>query len=97
LRSDCDNADENNWESCDNCTDSDLDSWYVGCDAYTSINGPDCDDNDANVYPGAKEICGDGIDQDCDSSDLGWVESETQITTYTADEGHPAIYGDKIA
>ena len=31
---------------------------------YVSIDG-DCDDTDANVYPGAAEIC-DGIDNNCD-------------------------------
>jgi hypothetical protein len=27
----------------------------------------DCDDGRADVYPGAPELCGDGVDQDCDS------------------------------
>ena len=35
-----------------------------------SENQGDCDDNSATVYPGAVEICGDGIDQDCNGSDL---------------------------
>ncbi len=29
----------------------------------------DCDDTRASVYPGAPEVCGDGIDQDCDGAD----------------------------
>jgi uncharacterized protein (TIGR02145 family) len=38
-------------------------------DNYTMAEG-DCDDNNPNIYPGAFEICGDGIDQDCNRSDL---------------------------
>ncbi len=29
----------------------------------------DCDDADASAYPGASEVAGDGVDQDCDGAD----------------------------
>lgn len=38
-------------------------------DGYTENQG-DFNDADASIYPGAVEICGDGIDQDCNGSDL---------------------------
>jgi type IV pilus assembly protein PilY1 len=36
-------------------------------DDYTVLNG-DCNDNNADINPGASEICGDGINNDCDDS-----------------------------
>jgi formylglycine-generating enzyme required for sulfatase activity len=49
------------------CTDADDDNYYAedGC-GNAIFQGVDCDDNDAAVYPGAKEVCDDGIDNDCD-------------------------------
>jgi hypothetical protein len=56
LGPDCDNGDENNWVSCGTCVDTEPDTWFVGCDAYVTINGPDCDDSVA----GCTDDCTDG-------------------------------------
>lgn len=34
-------------------------------DGYTTVDG-DCDDSNSSINPGASEICGDSIDNDCD-------------------------------
>ncbi|MCG7850124.1 MAG: DUF1566 domain-containing protein, partial [ANME-2 cluster archaeon] len=38
-------------------------------DGFTKEQG-DCNDSDSSINPDATEICGDGIDQDCNGSDL---------------------------
>ncbi len=49
------------------------------------VDASDCDDGDAGVYPGAAEVCDDGIDQDCDGIiDTGCVF--THCGDITADE-----------
>lgn len=43
------------------CTDADG-------DGYCSVasGGNDCDDSSSSIYPGAVEVCGNGVDDDCD-------------------------------
>ena len=43
-------------------------SWDNDGDGYTSEDG-DCDDDNADVNPGAEETPGDGVDSNCDGED----------------------------
>jgi hypothetical protein len=45
------------------CTEEDRD------ESGDFAQSTDCDDSQASVHPGAEEICGDGIDQDCSGED----------------------------
>jgi len=53
---------------CDSTTITYCDPGDVDGDGVAAPS--DCDDSDPNVYPGAPEQCGDGIDQDCFGGDL---------------------------
>jgi hypothetical protein len=56
----------------------------VACSAPAGFvaNHDDCDDTKAAVHPGAVEICGDGIDNNCDPSD-----DDQGITHYADTDG----------
>lgn len=57
----------------DDCVDGDDDGWFPAC--YAAACDPevdpncDCDDTRADVFPGAPDPFGDGIDQDCSGAD----------------------------
>lgn len=66
---DCNDNDPNNWSSCASCSDRDWDGYFSGCDAFTTLAGPDCLDVDSDlgraVHRGAAEVC-NLQDDDCD-------------------------------
>lgn len=73
------------------CQDGDGDGYLVdpgdgSCDFGTVA---DCDDTNASIYPGAPEICGDGIDQDCSGGDLSCSgdDSDDDSDGFTENQG----------
>ncbi|MBW1915951.1 MAG: putative metal-binding motif-containing protein, partial [Deltaproteobacteria bacterium] len=81
---------------------------YYSADSLISISG-DCDDSDAGINPGVKEIADDGMDQDCTGYDLQtWYkdadrdfysdntsqQAEIQPTNYYLADNLIAISGD---
>jgi len=81
--------DEDSWG-----TDEDLADTVCVCgpfDAYTATRVGDCDDGDDQVNPGAEEICGDFIDNDCDGG-----PGECGLSGLMDDvDANVALYGSK--
>jgi formylglycine-generating enzyme required for sulfatase activity len=55
-------------------------------DGYPPVDG-DCDDTNAEIGPNGQEVCDDGIDQDCDGTDLRCVSADQDRDGYTPDMG----------
>ena len=52
-------------------------------------NADDCDDGDAAIAPGATETPGDGVDSDCDGTDLCFVDADDD--GYVSADGATAV------
>jgi len=91
IDNNCDGlTDDEDTVNCDpGCTDNDGDGFND-----ISCGGPDCDDNNDTVYPGAPELCEDGLDNNCDgltdtedTSVCQCLPSESPRECGTTDEG----------
>ncbi len=62
IDDDCDSLTDGDDPTCRFCDDADGDGYGEGDDCL----GPDCNDLNASIHPGARENCGNAIDDDCD-------------------------------
>jgi hypothetical protein len=68
-------ADGDAYRTTDLVTSTDSDCTDAG-EAADLVASGDCDDTDATVYPGATEVVGDEVDQDCDGQEECYVDAD---------------------
>lgn len=74
IDDDCDGLADEDGQNNPSTDDEDMDE-----DGYSLAQG-DCDDTNATIHPGAAEICGDGLDQDCDGVADRSVDGQGNVT-----------------
>ncbi|MFC1769370.1 beta strand repeat-containing protein [Nanoarchaeota archaeon] len=58
-----------------NCTDIDTDGYGINGGTDCTVPGQiDCDDNNASINPNATEIINDGVDMNCDGTELCYAD-----------------------
>ncbi len=67
------------------CIDNDGDGHYAY--APDCLKGDDCDDGDPLVNPGFTEVCGDGIDNDCNTATLDVCFTDEDGDSYFKEDG----------
>lgn len=100
---DCDDDDPCTVDTCDpetgECRHDPIDIDGDGFASMTTIDGTlpcpgdDCNDSDSSVYPGAPEVCLDGVDQDCDTVIDGPIAmlSTLHLKSITEDGSFPSL------
>ncbi len=82
--------------------DFNCDGKIYGCDSL-DLDGDgvakpdDCNDKNAKIFPGAKDKCGDGVDQDCDGADAVCTKDNDEDgdgynIKYDCEDGSAAVY-----
>lgn len=96
-------------QNCDAANDYDRDQdGFVAADYPSQAGGTapwtgDCDDGDAAVHPEAKDVCGNGVDEDCSGGDLACAvdggpatDAGPEVDGGPAPDGGPEVDGGPV-